>query len=323
MRAASQICWRPAATAADLLPALRSSRRRLLLHSETASGSVVPVWEDAEEASVASVREIMADAGDAATDLDLVFKRLPMTSERPPDSNDLRELMRLVINTDWDTTVVVLNDQLGRGRVRLPPPLPPDSKADADGNVSSLFQSTVASVILLLTQAWLRRQRTRASTASPLEPVATHEEEDAVISGESIVQRTRPTRQHSVGKSRAPSKHASRASAMSWQVINNLLRVIRNGLEVKQAVDDAIDQAGQGINLRDCIEESRGQSRSLVRMRRKLLQCPDDPAPPLHSSRRRGDGPRGQGALHAGGHPPPSALLRARPLPGLPRGAPA
>ena len=90
----------------------------LLLHSETASGSVVPVWEDAEEASVASVREIMEDAGESAKDLDLLFKRLPMTSERPPDSNDLRELMRLVITTDWETTVVVLNDQLGRGRVR-------------------------------------------------------------------------------------------------------------------------------------------------------------------------------------------------------------
>ena len=48
---------------------------------------------------------------------------------------------------------------------------------------------------------------------------------------------------------------------MSWQVINNLLRVIRNGLEVKQAVDSAIDQAGEGINLRDCIEEARGASR--------------------------------------------------------------
>lgn len=48
---------------------------------------------------------------------------------------------------------------------------------------------------------------------------------------------------------------------MSWQVINNLLRVIRNGLEVKQAVDSAIDQAGEGINLRDCIEEARGTSR--------------------------------------------------------------
>lgn len=60
----------------------------------------------------------MEDAGESAKDLDLLFKRLPMTSERPPDSNDLRELMRLVISTDWDTTVVVLNDQLGRGRVR-------------------------------------------------------------------------------------------------------------------------------------------------------------------------------------------------------------
>lgn len=151
----------------------------------------------------------MEDAGEAAQNLDLVFKRIPMTSERPPDSSDLREIMRLVINTDWDTTAFVLNDQLGRGR------------------------STVASVIILLTQAWLQKQRSRSET---LQRVQTHEEEDAVISGESIVQRSRPTLQHSSTKvARAPSqRQGSRSNAMSWQIINNLLRVIRNGLEVKQ-----------------------------------------------------------------------------------------
>ncbi|EIN10058.1 hypothetical protein PUNSTDRAFT_125979 [Punctularia strigosozonata HHB-11173 SS5] len=43
----------------------------------------------------------------------------------------------------------------------------------------------------------------------------------------------------------------------SYQVINNLLRVIRRGRAVKNAVDAAIDQCGEVENLRDAIEEAR------------------------------------------------------------------
>ncbi|KAG8942418.1 hypothetical protein FRC03_003227 [Tulasnella sp. 419] len=43
----------------------------------------------------------------------------------------------------------------------------------------------------------------------------------------------------------------------SYQVINNLLRVIRRGLHVKEVVDDAIDQCGELLNLRDSIEMYR------------------------------------------------------------------
>ena len=43
----------------------------------------------------------------------------------------------------------------------------------------------------------------------------------------------------------------------SWQIINSCLRVIRNGLEVKQVVDDAIDRTAVQFNLRDAIDDAR------------------------------------------------------------------
>lgn len=40
----------------------------------------------------------------------------------------------------------------------------------------------------------------------------------------------------------------------------DLLRVIRKGHRVKQAVDDAIDQCSEVFNLRDSIEEARSRA---------------------------------------------------------------
>ena len=40
-------------------------------------------------------------------------------------------------------------------------------------------------------------------------------------------------------------------------LILDLLRVIKNGLTVKDAVDHAIDQCAELVNLRDSIEEAR------------------------------------------------------------------
>lgn len=45
-----------------------------------------------------------------------------------------------------------------------------------------------------------------------------------------------------------------------YQVIHSLLRVIRNGLECKQIVDQAIDNCAAVVNIRDVIEERRVQA---------------------------------------------------------------
>ncbi|KAJ2964084.1 hypothetical protein NQZ79_g1039 [Umbelopsis isabellina] len=49
-------------------------------------------------------------------------------------------------------------------------------------------------------------------------------------------------------------------SPLNYQLINSLLRVIKNGLEVKSIVDDAIDRCGKFLNLRDVIEDMHMQA---------------------------------------------------------------
>ena len=55
----------------------------------------------------------------------------------------------------------------------------------------------------------------------------------------------------------------------------DLLRVIRKGPMVKQAVDDAIDQCAEVMNLRDSIEEARSRAE----------QAPDERQRRLHAHR--------------------------------------
>ncbi|KAI8579918.1 hypothetical protein K450DRAFT_187884 [Umbelopsis ramanniana AG] len=52
----------------------------------------------------------------------------------------------------------------------------------------------------------------------------------------------------------------SQRPRLNYQLINSLLRVIKNGLEVKSVVDDAIDRCGRFLNLRDVIEDMHVQA---------------------------------------------------------------
>lgn len=53
-----------------------------------------------------------------------------------------------------------------------------------------------------------------------------------------------------------------RPQRLNYQIINSLLRVIRNGLENKWIVDDAVDKCGAFLNLRDVIESAHVQMES-------------------------------------------------------------
>lgn len=56
---------------------------RLLLHTETSSGDVVPVWEDVHSSNIADLREIM-DSKRHVRPIELSYVRIPITAERPP-----------------------------------------------------------------------------------------------------------------------------------------------------------------------------------------------------------------------------------------------
>lgn len=61
---------------------------------------------------------------------------------------------------------------------------------------------------------------------------------------------------------------------LNYQIINSLLRVIKNGLENKWIVDDAIDKCGACLNLRDAIASVHMQMESITdeQQRRRLFK---------------------------------------------------
>jgi hypothetical protein len=67
---------------------------------------------------------------------------------------------------------------------------------------------------------------------------------------------------------------ATSIPALSVDVSLDLLRVIRKGPAVKEAVDDAIDQCAEVLNLRDSIEEARIRAEQVTdgREKRSLAQ---------------------------------------------------
>ncbi|KAF8734647.1 hypothetical protein AX14_003198 [Amanita brunnescens Koide BX004] len=97
-------------------------------------------------------------------------------------------------------------------------------------------RSTLASVILVLIRRWLEVQDPVTAPTSP-----------SIYRSHAL-----PAVPSSYFDSASTSKHRH-----SYQVINNLLRVVRKGPRVKNTVDDAIDQCAAVINLRNTIEETR------------------------------------------------------------------
>ncbi|KAJ7757743.1 inositol hexakisphosphate-domain-containing protein [Mycena maculata] len=95
-------------------------------------------------------------------------------------------------------------------------------------------RSTLSSIILLLIRQWLDNSRLPTTPTIP-------------ITKRTLSMMSMPSMDRG-----DPSRNRH-----SYQIINNLLRVIRKGLTVKSTVDDAIDRADVVLNVRDDIEEER------------------------------------------------------------------
>ncbi|KAF5367062.1 hypothetical protein D9758_003884 [Tetrapyrgos nigripes] len=242
----------------DVVDELGAFGGRILLHTETEDGNVVPVWEEVRSEDVLVLKDIMearrtfkktnpgnASAVDGssilgpglpplshghghghcdkdiigADDVELIYDRIPITSERPPDFTDLQEMIDVVLRRSSSDTPIVVNCQLGRGR------------------------STLASIILTLIRQWLESNRLKTPTTpkamkrslsmAPVTPITPAAEKSDAIAGHQKIYRR------------------------SYQIINNLIRVIRTGLVVKDSVDAVIDQCAVVHNLRESIEDSR------------------------------------------------------------------
>jgi hypothetical protein len=92
---------------------------RLLLHTETPDGSVVPVWEEVRPGDVAVMKDVMSACKASHDDVDVYYRRVPITAERPPDFSDFSELIAVMLSPNMTHTPIVVNDQLGRGRSTL------------------------------------------------------------------------------------------------------------------------------------------------------------------------------------------------------------
>lgn len=100
----------------DVLNELDKFGGLLLLHTETHDGSVIPVWEDVRPGAVEALKDIMSQRVQTDDGTRLLYRRIPITSELPPDFTDLSDLMDVVSRLHSTNTPIVLNDQLGRGR---------------------------------------------------------------------------------------------------------------------------------------------------------------------------------------------------------------
>ncbi|KAK0547224.1 hypothetical protein OC845_004211 [Tilletia horrida] len=129
---------------ADVLAELEMGDGSLLLHTERENGVVEPVWERVREEEVMTVQEVMdtarrrflseADEGDGdELKIELDYRRIPITAEKPPDLSDVAHILRTVLRARVDQNPIVLNDQLGRGR------------------------SSMTACIVLLVQRWIEK----------------------------------------------------------------------------------------------------------------------------------------------------------------------
>ncbi|KAK0535009.1 hypothetical protein OC835_002504 [Tilletia horrida] len=134
---------------ADVLAELRMGEGSLLLHTERENGIVEPVWEQVREEDVMTVQEVMdmvrrrfladADEGEGeGIKIELDYRRIPITAEKPPDLSDVAHILRTVLRARVDKNPIVLNDQLGRGR------------------------SSMTACIVLLVQRWIEKHERQA-----------------------------------------------------------------------------------------------------------------------------------------------------------------
>lgn len=144
----------------DIINELHDGDGRLLLHRETDEGDIVPIWEAAHPGDVETLQDVMSKVSEdlehcrkeekpeqedfSKPNIELVYRRVPITAEKPPDFSDIAGIMRTVLRTEMQSNAcIVLNCQLGRGR------------------------STLTSVIVLLISRWLKRQNKEEESGKP------------------------------------------------------------------------------------------------------------------------------------------------------------
>ncbi|KZV73066.1 hypothetical protein PENSPDRAFT_575124 [Peniophora sp. CONT] len=206
----------------DVVSEVHSFGGKLLLHTEVNDGAVIPVWEDARPGDIAVMKEVMNS-------------RRTHSSADGLSSLDV-SYVRVPITAehppDFSDFGALIALALSTDMASTPIVL---------NDQLGRGRSSLAAVILILIQNWLHRDRGRTAPTAP-----------------KMIQRSQSmSRINGVGDA---GMNEAPIRRQSYQVINNVLRVVRKGPAIKNAVDEAIDQCGDVFNIRESIEEARIKS---------------------------------------------------------------
>lgn len=220
------------------------------------------------------MKDVMSACKASYDDVDVFYRRVPITAERSPDFSDFGELFAVMLSPNMSHTPIVVNDQLGRGRSTLT-------------SVSHGVNWRKLCPLLYLRWDWIRSSLFYSSSGLQI-PCSCHR----VLEPESAIFRLRhmgrfpicnpilPFGDNHIQSSTVCHNMRRAPPALSFNVSLDLLRVIRKGPAVKTAVDDAIDQCAEVFNLRDSIEEARIRAEQVSDEREKRsfaqrgLLCP-------------------------------------------------
>ncbi|XP_004345330.1 hypothetical protein CAOG_06581 [Capsaspora owczarzaki ATCC 30864] len=97
----------------DILAEAAALGNRLLLHGESDTGVVIPVWEAVTEADVLTPKQAYAQIQQEGYNVD--YLRVPITDEQAPIPEVFDELLSRVMRSSA-TTDLLFNCQMGRGR---------------------------------------------------------------------------------------------------------------------------------------------------------------------------------------------------------------
>lgn len=209
----------------DVINELEQNDGRLLLHSEDAHGDIFPQWQEVQADDIATLRDVMAKVAQEVKEgsLTVSTESTPPFQESTLDVGEF-DFRRIPFTAekppDYEDMTVLFQAVLRA-----------QSSAIINNCQLGRGRSTLASVIVLLVARWLHKHKIASGT--PATTSLLIDEDD-----------------------NTKSKHRN-CPALSYHLINSLLRVIPHGLEVKDTIDEAIDRAGAVTNLRDSIEEFR------------------------------------------------------------------
>ncbi|CEH15574.1 hypothetical protein CBOM_03871 [Ceraceosorus bombacis] len=208
----------------DCLAELELGEGKILLHHETDEGDVAPRWEETRAEDVQTLQEVMDSV--AAQFESQEAGAVTLSYRRIPMTAE-----RPPDLADFDAIVRLV--------------VKADRECDAAIVLNDQLgrgRGTLAAVIVLLIKRWIDRHRRKDALAGSTRRADADSPQAQVQDGVSGLQ----------------------AKALSYHVINTLLRIVPHGLEVKATVDECVDLCAQGgataVNLREAIEHSRLQA---------------------------------------------------------------